>query len=293
MHGRASFNPFDFYITLSVVEFLCPLIMPEKFSFSRLRLRDDLQTKLVIAIDFGTTYTGVAYAHSTTELSNITNLLPEQVRDKIIVVKNWPNAHNYYSEKVPTTLAYQDGHVIAWGGKVKPSHAVKISHFKLGLQQDIRQHYLPNESSPTVLSSPDGFLDDSNWRHSSLPGKKPVDFGADYLKEVLNFLGKEVLPKHFGEAFLANQHIKYVLTVPAIWTDKAINLTKTAAVRAGISEEDLFLVTEPEAAALYCSTLCNEVDLEENDRFLICDAGGGTVVSYLGLCSNIAGPHLI
>jgi hypothetical protein len=40
----------------------------------------------------------------------------------------------------------------------------------------------------------------------------------------------------------------------------------------------LMLITEPEAAALACATLCDEVDLREGDRFLVCDAGGGTVV---------------
>src|SRR5579864_3174404 len=38
------------------------------------------------------------------------------------------------------------------------------------------------------------------------------------------------------------------------------------------------LITEPEAAALYCATLCRQVDLKVGNRFLICDAGGGTVV---------------
>ena len=253
--------------------------MPPSASPIRTRLRDDLQTKLVVAIDFGTTFTGVAYAHSTAELSNITPLNPEQIRDKITVVKSWPNVQNYYSEKTPTSLAYQDGTVIAWGGRVKPSHDIKISNFKLGLQQGIRNHYLPTtNSTSTGPSSLEGFLTDSNWRHASLPSKTPVDFAADYIKEVHDFVLREVLPKDFGNAFLANQRIKYVLTVPAIWTDKAIDLTKTAAVRSGIPEEDLILVTEPEAAALYCSTLCHEVDLKDKDRFLICDAGGGTVV---------------
>ena len=171
--------------------------------------------------------------------------------------------------------------MIGWGGNVKPSHAIKISNFKLGLQQGIREHYLPTNSTSTHPSLLEGFLTDSNWSHSLLPRKRPVDFAADYIKEIRNFVLTEVLPKDFGNAFLANQRLKYVLTVPAIWTEKAIDLTKTAAVRAGIPEEDLVLVTEPEAAALYCSTLCHEVDLNDKDRFLICDAGGGTVVSLI------------
>jgi hypothetical protein len=38
------------------------------------------------------------------------------------------------------------------------------------------------------------------------------------------------------------------------------------------------MVTEPEAAALYCATICEELELEAGDRFVVCDAGGGTVV---------------
>jgi len=77
---------------------------------------------------------------------------------------------------------------------------------------------------------------------------------------------------------LQNQQISYVITVPAIWSDKAKDLTRQAAIAAGILGKKLTLITEPEAAALFCASLCQEVDLQEGDRFLICDAGGGTVV---------------
>ena len=90
-----------------------------------------------------------------------------------------------------------------------------------------------------------------------------------------------MLPNRFGERFLQNQKLSYVLTVPAIWSDKAKELTRQAALTAGIKRENLTLITEPEAAALYCATLCNEVDLQPGDRFMICDAGGGTVVCFL------------
>jgi len=72
--------------------------------------------------------------------------------------------------------------------------------------------------------------------------------------------------------------IAYVITVPAIWKDSAKALTRQAAEQAGIPKKDLDLVTEPEAAALYCATLCVEADLQDGDRFIVCDAGGGTVV---------------
>jgi len=39
----------------------------------------------------------------------------------------------------------------------------------------------------------------------------------------------------------------------------------------------LMLISEPEAAALYCEKKCDQFNLKHNDRFMICDAGGGTV----------------
>jgi len=207
------------------------------------------------------------------------SLNPEQIRDKITVIKNWPNALQFYSEKASTTLAYEDGKLIAWGGKVKASHTTIVSYFKLGLQPEAIKHYQGSVKSPDS-SSLGGFLNDSNWKHPNLPNKEPVDLAADYLKEIRDYVLKEALPKDFGESFLSNQSFKYVLTVPAIWSDKAKDLTKKAAVRAGIPGDDLELITEPEAAALYCSTLCHEADLKNGDRFLVCDAGGGTVVTY-------------
>ena len=103
-------------------------------------------------------------------------------------------------------------------------------------------------------------------------------FSTDYLTRVVHHLTKEVLPSRYGESFLQNQQISYVITVPAIWSDKAKDLTRQAAIAAGIPRKKLTLITEPEAAALFCASLCQEVDLKEGDRFLICDAGGGTVV---------------
>lgn len=242
----------------------------------RMNLRNGSKTKLVVAIDFGTTFTGVAYAHSTTNLLTAgSTLTPEQVRDKITVVKNWPNVQSSYAEKVPTVVAYENGKLVAWGARVKSTHSTQISHFKLGLQAGARKHYGTSEKDESALG---GFLLDSDWRHPLLPNIQPIDYATDYLREVRNYINEHVFPKNFGQGFLDHQDIKYVLTVPAIWKDKARDQTKRAAMNAGFSEEDLTLVTEPEAAALYCSTLCHEVELKDGDCFLICDAGGGTVV---------------
>ncbi|RUP21540.1 hypothetical protein BC936DRAFT_139176 [Jimgerdemannia flammicorona] len=72
------------------------------------------------------------------------------------------------------------------------------------------------------------------------------------------------------------------LTVPAMWSDRAKSIMRQAAVQAGlISPTDhhdrLMLISEPEAAALYCERKCEQYRLNHGDRFMICDCGGGTV----------------
>jgi molecular chaperone DnaK (HSP70) len=94
---------------------------------------------IVIGIDFGTTYTGVAYAftdslsHSEIRINSETRNERETIVEKITVLRQWPNASQEFAEKTPTHLAYENGRVVAWGGQVVPSHTTRIAGFKLGL----------------------------------------------------------------------------------------------------------------------------------------------------------------
>lgn len=236
---------------------------------------------LVIGIDFGTTFTGVAYAHTGSTTADFSKDMRSAV-EKISVVKTWPSQTSHFAEKTPTVLSY---HIEppAWGGIVKPDEPLRAAHFKLGLQEDLTKVY--GRAGSVALG---GYLSDPNWKHPRLPGKSAVDFSSDYLKRVIDHLRTDVLPSRYGETFLQRQQISYVITVPAIWSDKAKDLTRNAAVAAGIPEGALTLISEPEAAALFCSSLCDEVDLKAGDRFLVCDAGGGTVV-----CPPISADFLI
>jgi molecular chaperone DnaK (HSP70) len=232
---------------------------------------------LIIGIDFGTTFTGVAYAHSTSAHNATTTTSDlKKIAEKVFVIKAWPNQTNMYAEKIPSVLAYNTKPP-GWGASVRLKDEPRIAHFKLGLQEHLKRHYLTRSTANVSVLG--GHLNDHNWRHPQLPEKTALDYTADYLTHVCDYVSDVILPSRYGPEFLENQQISYVITVPAIWSDKAKELTRKAAVRAGITRKNLLLVTEPEAAALYCATLCEQVDLKEGDRFLICDAGGGTVVS--------------
>lgn len=67
-----------------------------------------------------------------------------------------------------------------------------------------------------------------------------------------------------------------------MWNDHAKALMRQAALQAGMitpldPPHRLLLISEPEAAALYCEKKCDQFQIGHGQRFMICDAGGGTV----------------
>jgi len=232
--------------------------------------------KLVIAIDFGTTYIGVAFAHTANTLdANSSNESVQQAVEKILSVRDWPSPNHAYPEKYQMILAYnQDGTMCAWGGAVNSTHERRVKFFKLALEEGVMDKYTSDKAADSLVKF--------NYpQDPALANKTPVDFSAEYLKAVVDHIHKVSLPKAFSREVLANQDKRWIITVPAIWSDKAKDATRKAAAQAGIDDKELDIVTEPEAAALYCATLCQDRNLEKGDVFLICDAGGGTVVIIL------------
>ena|SRR5271170_1597298 len=229
------------------------------------------RSKLVIAIDFGTTFSGVAFQH-TSRAAEVTERDAKSIAESVNVIRQWPNRSNLYAEKTATVIAY-NRQPPTWGGSVLQTHHPRFDNFKLGLEAKVTEHYgIPGNTSPEALLQEFG-------DHEQLRDKKPVDLAADYLGCLYKFVHEIFLPGEYGAQFLRIQDMSYIITVPAIWSDSAKALTRQAATRAGIPGDKLLMIPEPEAAALYCATMADDVDLKEGDRFLVCDAGGGTVVN--------------
>jgi hypothetical protein len=130
--------------------------------------------------------------------------------------------------------------------------------------------------------------------------KAAVDVAADFIGAIYRhalFEIEKVVPRGYFDIC----EKQFVMSVPAVWSDKAKSATldvscypligagavgtkfrlfsNQAATKAGISP--VSLIKEPEAAALY--TLRSlDFSLNVGDAFVICDAGGGTVdlISY-------------
>ncbi|KAK5829338.1 hypothetical protein F5H01DRAFT_393365 [Linnemannia elongata] len=213
-----------------------------------------------MAIDWGTTYSSMAYAY--------------QQDGEVHEVSTWPKqTHNY--PKVPTCNLYgpNSKEILEWG------YTAKVAITK------------PPYKNHVLLSKYKLHLDDAAGPHPPLPnGLTVVDAIADYLRL---FHAHVTVLKGFGSAF-EQQHIQYCLSVPAMWTDNAKAIMRQAALQAGmISPLDpphrLLLISEPEAAALYCEKKCDQFQIGHGQRFMICDAGGGTVDLIVFEVS--VGPH--
>ena len=188
---------------------------------------------------------GCAIVH-TSQIRNVND--KPRLAEQIELLKRWPGSGTLSAEKTPTILAYDDDftQVIAWGSKVTPQHKNQFTHFKL----------LLHTSAATTADETDGLP----------PGKTAVDVTADYFGQLYTYV-MNVLGNTYGEKFLAGQNLSYVITVPASWSDKSKALTLKAATQGGFTG-NVTLVTEPEAAAVYCATLADEVVLRVASKFL-------------------------
>ncbi|KAL4758710.1 Hsp70 family protein [Aspergillus foveolatus] len=211
--------------------------------------------KLVIGIDFGTTFTGVAWAET-------------RRPDHISVIEAWPShigaREGISSVKVPTELRYTktpnaDGETVEWGFQI-PSLVDRYQWFKLGL----------DESNPLVSTK--------SWGD-----KTPEQLTELYLSSIYKHI-MYTLDQKLGSALLRTIPMEFSLTVPAIWTEAAKDKTLKAWKKAsgGAKEQVISLVSEPEAAAIYAIHGLDPHGLHVGDSFVLCDAGGGTVdlISY-------------
>lgn len=163
------------------------------------------------------------------------------------------------TEKAPSEIAYNDqGGQPRWGFQLRPEEE-RLRCIKLML--DSRQE-LPNYVSQSDLRD-----------QLQRKGKDARTVVADYLTELWEH-AKEVLKRRWP--FMATSRVDVILTVPAVWSDAAKDATLTAAKRAGMGN-NITLISEPEAAAVYTLKSMQPTHLRVGHNYIVCDAGGGTV----------------
>jgi len=192
----------------------------------------------VLGIDFGTTYTGVAWTAS-----------PVPRSADIHLVKSWEGVQYVNAErgKCPTVISYPvgDGEIL-WGYNI-PVDVKPIQWFKLLLldEEDWEDH-----------------LQDAVQLHEARQAlaklRKPaLAVVADYLRCLWAHVLRAV-ENGCGPGVVRQSPFRIIITVPAIWKSYTRERMRQAASLAGLLDprgpdrepSDLDFISEPEAAAI-------------------------------------------
>ncbi|CAP65369.1 uncharacterized protein PODANS_6_8790 [Podospora anserina S mat+] len=219
---------------------------------------------ITIGIDFGTTYSGVAYTWS-------------KKLARIEIITSWDSDlhSNADLEKAPTAISLDSDKHVLWGYSI-PHEFGQIRWFKLLL---IDKNDLPNDvqNSPKIAEAV-AYLEKHN--------KSAIDIVSLYLRHIWNHATQRIM-ETISKDMVCSSKLEIVITLPAIWPAYAVGRMRQAARIAGmLGDRDpgptiLTFVSEPEAAALATlSDMQGRHDIKI--AFVVVDCGGGTVdlISY-------------
>jgi molecular chaperone DnaK (HSP70) len=193
--------------------------------------------------------------------------------DDANVIQSWPGG---LGDKVPSTIIYHKDGRTSWGFEAPPEDPSTLQWFKLLLMDE-------KDMKPEVRSHPYVLKARKAIEQSA---KQPREVVSDYLALVWGHAIDNIVNTK-RRTIVDALPFRVVLTVPAIWGrfPHVIRKLREAARQAGIlnprsgGDTELSIVAEPEAAAF--ATLKDgegEYMLQRGDIFVMCDAGGGTVV---------------
>ncbi|XP_056291736.1 heat shock 70 kDa protein 12A isoform X3 [Pseudoliparis swirei] len=237
---------------------------------------------VVVAIDFGTTSSGYAYAFTKE---------PECIH----TMRRWEGGDPGVSnQKTPTTiLLTPDRKFHSFGYAARDFyHDLDPSESKQWLYLEkfkMKLHTTANLSIDTDLHAANG----RRVKALDIFAYALAFFKEQALKELSDQTGSE----------FDNNDVRWVITVPAIWKMPAKQFMREAAYKSGLVSreipEQLIIALEPEAASIYCRKLrlhqmvdlasqngtqngCSPTDnvgsgMTQGDRYVVVDCGGGTV----------------
>ena len=208
--------------------------------------RPDVKPTCTIAIDFGTAGTGYAYCFAGSD----------------VIEAKQPGGQD--ARKTLTNILLNDDESFAAFG------------------YDARRQYSETgkglffSNYKMLLSNVDGAAGETMAQ--ALNGKRVRLM--DVISKTITYVKDEAL-KECGRALpngIRANECQWVLTIPAIWSDKAKGFMRKAAYQAGLIEEQdsrrLLLALEPESAAICCDI--GQL-VTAGQTFMVLDTGGGTV----------------
>ncbi|KAK1215786.1 hypothetical protein PQX77_021596 [Marasmius sp. AFHP31] len=231
---------------------------------------------LVVAIDVGTTFSGISYA-----------ILKPNTVPEIKAVTRYPKQEYAGSDaKIPTVLYYDKrGRVQAVGAETQTGENVEKAQARGWVQARwFKLHLHPcNHVTGGDANQPKNF--------SELPPLPPNKTAEDVLADFLGYM-YGCLKKYIGEtvadkSFWAEveDRVQLVLSHPNCWGGEEQSMLREACIRGGLvpntfeGKNRVNFVTEGEACLHFCinETLSKIQSPDGVRNMMIVDAGGGTV----------------
>ncbi|XP_061164545.1 uncharacterized protein LOC133173581 [Saccostrea echinata] len=217
---------------------------------------------IVVALDFGTTYSGFAVWRK----ENPSEIYPGKWKTNSTEVLE--------SLKTPTSLLLnKNNELIEFGFE-----AERI--FKELLEDGCDSDYRFFSKFKMFLHQKQTFDKEMEIKDHLGHSAKAIDvffIAIKYLKDECTLLLNE------KNMMVADEEIRWILTVPAIWDESAKQFMRKAAERAEIPSHQLKLALEPEAAAIYVIKESKQVlgiesltTYQPGAKIMLADLGGGT-----------------
>ncbi|KAJ3571661.1 hypothetical protein NPX13_g5302 [Xylaria arbuscula] len=255
---------------------------------------DDFSNRLILSIDFGTTYSAVSYialradpdfrkkANLNRPATSSASAADSETND----LADSPDTMDVDTRQHSILSLRPNPDDFKWGYTMHEAWANPVTHFKKTSKAMNRFKLLLDESERTqeLRNSLQSTLD-------NLMAEGIVESEVGVIADFLTFLLRHVKKQLQSLQLYHDYDMELVLCIPAIWTQKACRNMQAALFIAmqsaqfkGIDHscgaiENLFLVSEPEAAAAF--TLDTDPDIHASipagQTFVLLDAGGGTV----------------
>jgi molecular chaperone DnaK (HSP70) len=221
--------------------------------------------RVVVGLDFGTTFSGFAYAHTAD---------PEM----IYTYYDYPKASGEKPYCKTLTASYYKQtdaggwELKSWGYPARVDYERDIqavrkqrgsSSATVGKYLSRYKLHLASKEMGVVSASP-----------LPIPLEQVI---TDYLREMGALILKHIQDKY--GAHFTKELIQWCVTVPSIWDNAGKATMKSAMIAAELldaSPHPLIIVLEPEAASFHCHKLIREQMLHVGDKLLVADVGGGT-----------------
>ncbi|KAI9775604.1 MAG: hypothetical protein M1839_001005 [Geoglossum umbratile] len=236
-----------------------------------------MPSKIVVSVDFGTTYSAIGYALCEDGVN------PADIHFHIVQT-GWPGQGRRRSPKIPSVYKF-DGDEFQWGFEVQDDpDRVCFPKLFLDPEQLRTAQQLARVASAAETHSPEELARGVVKYLGSLR-----QHAIEHMIQTWDRGAESIATRPFDIGWILTARLErveqtpreYVLSVPAIWSDAAKAKTLDCAIRAGLGSRDnpasIRLVSEPEAAAVYTISTLPDRALGKGDVFIICDAGGGTV----------------